>query len=82
MERKKGSYILNDSRIEFNGRAQAIHVLDDTTFTAIRDSRNQSASYYIALPDRAIKAGAVIAVRNGSQFTNISISSGSIEIIF
>jgi hypothetical protein len=82
MERRKGSYIFNDKRITWQGKAQAIHVIADATFTAIRDTRNQQARYYIAMENEVIKAGAVIAARDGAQFTAIGISAGAVEIIF
>jgi len=82
MERKKGSFILNDTRTVWSGRAVAIHVLADATFTAIRDTRNQSASYYLSATGESVKPGAVIAARDGAQFVAVSVSAGSVEIIF
>ena len=82
MERRKGSFILNDTRTVWQGRAHAIHVLADATFTSIRDTKNQASSYYISAPDAAVKPGAVIAARDGSQFTAVGISAGAVEIIF
>lgn len=82
MERRKGSFILNDSRTVWQGRAHAIHVLADTTFTSIRDTRNQSASYYLSATGESVKPGAVIAARDGAQLVAVSISAGQVEIIF
>lgn len=82
MERKKGSYLLNDSRVVFNGRAQAVHVVEAARFSNLNDSRNQRAAYYIADTGVDVPAGTIIAARDGALFTNIQISTGAVEIIF
>lgn len=82
MERRKGSFILNDTTTMWQGRAQAIHVIADVKFASIRDSKNQTARYYLSSASGAVNAGAVIAARDGSQFVAISITGGALEIIF
>jgi hypothetical protein len=82
MDRKKGTFILNDTRAGWTGRAIAIHVISQTTFTAIRDTKNQESSYYISTPASAIPAGTYIVARDGALFSNITFSSGAVEIIF
>lgn len=82
MERKKGSFILNNSRKEFTGRIQAIHVVSDTTFSKLIDSKRQSIQHYISDGTKSIPAGTIIAARDGSVLTNIAISDGAIELIF
>jgi len=82
MDRKKGTFILNNTRAGWAGRAIGIHVIAETTFTAIRDTRNQDSSYYISTPASAIPAGTYIVARDGALFSNITFSSGAVEIIF
>jgi hypothetical protein len=82
MERKKGTFILNDSRIGWQGRAIGIHVITETTFYAIRDNKNKDTSHYISTIGGAIPAGTYIVARDGALFSNISLTNGAIEIIF
>jgi hypothetical protein len=82
MERRKGTFVLNNSRDSWAGRAQAIHVIAETTFTAIRDNKNKDASYYISTPAATIPAGTYIVARDGALFSNVTLTSGAIEIIF
>ena len=82
MERRKGTFVLNNSRDSWAGRAQAIHVIAEATFTAIRDTRNQESNYYISAPSGKVPAGTFIVVRDGALFSNVTISAGAVEIIF
>jgi hypothetical protein len=82
MERKKGTFILNNSRNQWTGRAIGIHVITETTFMAIRDTRNQETSYYISTVGGAIPAGTYIVARDGALFSNISLTNGAVEIIY
>jgi hypothetical protein len=82
MERKKGTFILNDTRTRWQGRAQAIHVLSETTFNTISDNKNKNQDYYISISNAGVPAGAYIVARDGALFSNISLTSGAIEIIF
>jgi hypothetical protein len=82
MDRKKGTFILNDTRAGWTGRAIGIHVIAETTFTAIRDTRNQESNYYISAPSGKVPAGTFIVVRDGALFSNVTISAGAVEIIF
>lgn len=82
MEYKKGSFIQNEDGT-FTGRFQAFRVLEETTVTDIQDSRLRDAlSYYMSNTRSTIKADAVIAARDGAFFRSVTISGGSIEIIF
>jgi hypothetical protein len=82
MDRKKGTFILNDTRAGWTGRAIGIHVIAETTFTAIRDTRLKDETYYISTEGDAIPAGTYIVARDGAQFSNIVLTNGAIEIIF
>jgi hypothetical protein len=82
MERKKGSFILNDGVTTWTGVAQAIHVVTDCRFQTIKDSKNQDKNYYIQASALTIPAGTYIAARDGAKFNNILLSLGAVEIIF
>lgn len=82
MERKKGSFILNDTNTVWQGRAQAIHITADVKFSTLRDSKNKTASYYISSESEGVYSGSVISARDGAQFVAVGITSGSVEIIF
>jgi hypothetical protein len=82
MDRKKGTFILNDTRAGWTGRAIGIHVIAETTFTAIRDTRNQDSSYYISTPSGKVPAGTFIVARDGALFSNVLLTAGAVEIIF
>ena len=81
MERKKGSFILNDGVTTWAGTAQAIHVITDCRFQVIKDSRNQDKNYYIQASASTIPAGTYIAARDGAKFNSILLSIGAVEII-
>lgn len=82
MERKKGSFILNNSRDTFTGRAKAVHVISTTIFNVLNDTSTKTKDNYIASPDGELAAGTVIAARNGALFNTIQLTNGVIEIIF
>ena len=84
MDYKKGSF-LQVGAGTFTGRFQAIRVIADATFTGLTDSvtRESAVSKYISDQGRtAIKGGATIAARDGAFFKSVTISGGTIEIIF
>jgi hypothetical protein len=82
MERRKGTFILNDSKESWTGRAMAIHVISETTFAAIRDTRLNNETYYISTEGGTIPAGTYIVARDGALFSNILLTNGAVEIIF
>jgi len=82
MEYKKGSY-LQVGAGTFTGRFQAFKVITDATITVIRDSSiDGTVSKYISDARSAIKAGATIAARDGAFMKSVTITGGTIEIIF
>lgn len=82
MEYKKGSY-LQVGAGTFTGRFQAIKVVADATVTGMSDSITRDAlSKYISDARSAINAGSVISARDGAFMKSVTISGGTIEIIF
>jgi hypothetical protein len=83
MEYKKGSY-LQVGAGTFTGRFQAFRIIADATITGLTDStsRESAVSRYISDTRSAIKAGATIAARDGAFMKSVTITGGTIEIIF
>jgi hypothetical protein len=83
MERRKGSYSLNKAG-RFQGRFTAFQVTSSATVTALVDTKQRDAAltYYINDSRTVLPAGTIIAARDAAQFTDITISGGSIDIIF
>lgn len=86
MDYKKGSF-LQVGAGTFTGRFQAFRVIADATVTALTDSstlpRESALSKYMSDSGRAaVKAGAIIAARDGAFMKSVTISGGTIEIIF
>ena len=82
MEYKKGSY-LQVGAGTFTGRFQAFKLITDATITGLTDSvTRESLKYYISDNRSAIKAGATIAARDGAFLKSVTITGGTIEIIF
>ena len=84
MDYKKGSF-LQVGAGTFTGRFQAFRVIADATVTDLSDSagRDSALSKYFSDGARAaVKAGAIIAARDGSFMKSVTISGGTIEIIF
>lgn len=82
MERSKGSFVLNNSRDTFTGRAKAIHVVSPTVFNSLADTKRNTLDYYVAATAGEIPTGTVIAARDGALFNSILLTSGAVEIIF
>lgn len=83
MERRKGSYSLNKGG-KFTGRFTAFQVTSAATVMSLVDTKQRDAAidYYIYESRTALPAGTIIAARDAAQFTEISISAGSVDIIF
>jgi hypothetical protein len=82
MEYKKGSY-LQVGAGTFAGRFQAIRIIAEATITEIIDSnRDGDIKKYISNSRQAISNGAVIAARDGAFLRSVTITGGTIEIIF
>jgi hypothetical protein len=83
MEYKKGSF-LQVGAGTFAGRFQAIRIIADATITEIIDSSNRENNIkkYISDSKSAIRGAAVIAARDGAFLRSVTITGGTIEIIF
>lgn len=84
MDYKKGSF-LQVGAGTFTGRFQAFRVIADATLTSLTDSasRDSALSKYFSDSARAaVKAGAIVAARDGAFMKSITITGGTIEIIF
>lgn len=68
----------------FEGRFKAIVVNSNVLIESLSDNKNRegSLSLHIQNPRFEIVTGSIISAINGVVFTEISISKGSIEIIF
>jgi hypothetical protein len=82
MEYKKGSYLLVGGGT-FTGRFQAIKVISDSLIQNISDNKTEEATEkYVSDNKVEIKAGCVLAARDGGFLRSVTISKGDIEIIF
>ncbi len=83
MERRKGSYSLNKAGT-FTGRFAAIQVTSAAIITALKDTKNRESVLNIYIKDSSsiIPAGTILVGRDAAIFTEVTISSGAIDIIF
>lgn len=83
MDYKKGSF-LQVGAGTFTGRFQAFRLITEATITGITDSstRESVLSKYISDARSPIKPGAIISARDGAFMKSVTISGGTIEIIF
>ena len=75
-----GTYIVNNTT-EATKTIDAIVVLQDTVFTAIKTAGVDTKSTYIAAPGTAVKAGAIITPINDLQFSGVTLASGSVALV-
>jgi len=76
----QGSFVVNNTA-EKTVTINAIVVLEDTVFNAIKIAGSDVKSTYIAAPGTAVKAGAIIRAINAQQFSGVKLTSGSVLII-
>jgi hypothetical protein len=76
----KGTFILNNTN-EFTGVIDAIVILQDTVFNAVKIAGTDVKTEYIATPATAIKAGAIITPKSDLQFSGVTLTSGSVAIV-
>jgi hypothetical protein len=76
----KGTFILNNTN-EFTGVIDAIVVLQDTVFNAVKIAGTDVKTEYIATPATAVKAGAIIKPKSDLQFSGVTLTSGSVAIV-
>ncbi len=76
----KGTFILNNTH-EFTGVIDAIVILQDTVFNAVKIAGTDVKTEYIATPATAVKAGAIITPKSDLQFSGVTLTSGSVAIV-
>jgi len=76
----QGSYIINDTTA-WNGKCDAIYILEDTVFETMTDSNGESKDSYISTPATAVKAGALIRPLKDATFVQIKLTSGSVALV-
>ena len=76
----QGTFIVNDTN-EKTITHDAIVVLEDTVFNAIKIGSVDVKSSYIAATGTAVKAGAIIRAINGQQFSAVDLVSGSVCLV-
>lgn len=80
MSALQGSYIINNTAT-WDGKCDAVYVLEDTVFNVLNDSEGLQKGDYIAAPTTAVKAGALIRPLADAQFVSIDLTSGSVALI-
>ena len=76
----QGTFVVNNTA-EKTITINAIVVLEDTVFNAIKIAGSDVKSTYIAAPGTAVKAGTIIRAINAQQFSGVKLTSGSVLII-
>ena len=76
----QGSFVLNNT-VAKTATINAIAVLEDTIFNAIRIAGTDVKATYIGTPATAVKAGAIIRATNAQQFSGVTLTSGSVLLI-
>lgn len=77
---QQGTFIVNNTT-EKTINHDAIVVLEDTVFNAIKVAGVDVKSTYIAATATAVKAGAIIRPINGAQFSGVKLTSGSVLLV-
>ena len=77
---QQGTFIVNNTAAKTVDH-DAIVVLDDTVFSAIRVAGSDVKSTYIAATGTAVKAGAIIRPINGAKFSGVTLTSGSVCLV-
>jgi hypothetical protein len=76
----QGTFVVNNTAAK-TVTINAIVVLEDTVFSAIRIAGTDVKSTYIAAPATAVKAGTIIRAVNAQQFSGVTLTSGSVLLI-
>ena len=76
----QGSFVVNNTA-EKTTTINAIVVLEDTVFNAIKIAGSDVKSTYIAAPATAVKAGTIIRAVSALQFSGVKLTSGSVLLI-
>ena len=77
---QQGTFIVNNT-VTKTVNHDAIVVLEDTVFSAIRVAGSDVKSTYIAATGTAVKAGAIIRPINGAKFSGVTLTSGSVCLV-
>jgi hypothetical protein len=77
---QQGTFIVNNT-VAKTVDHDAIIVLEDTVFSAIRVAGSDVKSTYIAATGTAVKAGAIIRAINGAKFSGVTLTSGSVCLV-
>ena len=77
---QQGTFIVNNT-VARTVNHDAIIVLEDTVFSAIRVAGTDVKSTYIAATGTAVKAGAIIRAINGAKFSGVTLTSGSVCLV-
>ena len=76
----QGTFIVNDTN-EKEILHDAIVVLEDTVFNAIKIGGVDVKSSYIAATGTAVKAGAIIRPTDAQKFSAVDLVSGSVCLV-
>ena len=77
---QQGTFIVNNTAAKTVDH-DAIVMLEDTVFSAIRVAGSDVKSSYIAATGTAVKAGAIIRPINGAKFSGVTLTSGSVCLV-
>jgi hypothetical protein len=75
-----GTFILNNTT-EYTGSIDAIVVLEDTVFNAVRIAGVDVKTNYIGTPATAVKAGAILTPTADQKFSGVDLTSGSVALV-
>jgi hypothetical protein len=75
-----GTFILNNTD-EYTASIDAIVVLEDTVFNAVKIAGVDVKSSYIATPATAVKAGAILTPTADQKFSGVDLTSGSVALV-
>jgi len=75
-----GTFILNNTT-EYTASIDAIVVLEDTVFNAVKIAGVDVKSSYIATPATAVKAGAILTPTADQKFSGVDLTSGSVALV-
>lgn len=77
----QGTFIVNNTKNEKEILHDAIVVLEDTIFSVIKIDGVDVTSSYIAAPETAVKAGAIIRPTDAQKFSAVDLESGSVCLV-
>jgi hypothetical protein len=75
-----GTFILNNTT-EYTASIDAIVVLEDTVFNAVKIAGVDVKSSYIGTPATAVKAGAILTPTADQKFSGVDLTSGSVALV-